>query len=110
LVDRVSGAILVPRLEATETRGEATRGLLGRDGLLPDQGLLIRDCRSIHMFFMRFAIDVVFLDSEMRICKIVEELRPWRLAWALLGKHALELPAGAIRRIGMRVGQEVEIR
>ena len=97
----------MPRLEVTESAAEAAEGLLGREGLALDAGLLIRRCRSIHMFFMRFPIDAVFLDGEERIRRIVENLRPWRMAWCLRGRHVLELPAGAAARLGLKKGQEV---
>ena len=54
------------------------RGLIGRRGLPPGQGLLILRCNAIHTFFMRFAIDAVFYDSEDRVVKVVRNVRPWR--------------------------------
>ena len=71
------------------------RGLLGRASLEPDEGLLIRPAGSIHMLFMRFPIDAVFLDRELRVLKVVRELRSWRLASARGAKVVVELPAGS---------------
>lgn len=96
---------MVPNLEVAETLAETTKGLLGRDGLPPGCGLLIERCRCIHMFFMRFAIDAVFLDAEMRVCKIVERLKPWRIAGCRNARSVVELPAGAAKSAGFALGQ-----
>ena len=70
-----------------------------------DRGLLLEGCPSVHTCFMRYAIDVVYLDRLGAIVKLVPELRPWRFS---LGgpnaAHALELAAGSIARLGLRVG------
>ena len=79
-------------------------GLLGRRGLAPGEGLLIAHTGSVHMFFMRFAIDVVFVDRARTIVKIVPTLRPWRVAMARRAKSALELPAGTATRLGLEPG------
>ena len=65
------------------------RGLLGRGGLESGEGLLLRPAGSVHMFFMRFPIDVVFLSRDGEVLKIVSDLRPWRTAGARRAKSAL---------------------
>jgi uncharacterized membrane protein (UPF0127 family) len=79
-------------------------GLIGRAGLAPGRGLLLRRTRSIHTHFMRFPIDVVFLDDTERVVRIVQRLRPWRTASAPQAASALELQAGESARLGLRVG------
>lgn len=71
------------------------RGLLGRSSLEPGESMLFRPAGSIHMFFMRFAIDAVFCDRELRVVKVVRNLRPWRMAAARGAKVVVELSAGA---------------
>jgi len=71
------------------------RGLLGRSGLEPGSGMLIDSAPSVHMFFMRFPIDVVFLDRDRKVVGVRHGLRPWRVAGARGAVAALELPAGA---------------
>ena len=83
------------------------RGLLGRSGLDPAEGLLIKPTNSVHMFFMRFPIDVVFLDRDMVVRKVVETLRPWRMTACRGARAALELPAGAAGRRGIAVGERL---
>jgi uncharacterized membrane protein (UPF0127 family) len=80
------------------------QGLLGRSGLERGEGLLLEPAGSIHTFFMRFPIDVVYLDGESRVVKVVRELRPWR-ASACRGAHAaLELAAGEAARVRLEPG------
>jgi uncharacterized membrane protein (UPF0127 family) len=83
------------------------RGLLGRNGLDPGRGMLIARTSSVHMFFMRFAIDVVFVDRSNRIVRIVPDLKPWRIAAAWRARTALELPAGTAARLGLTPGMTV---
>jgi uncharacterized membrane protein (UPF0127 family) len=82
-------------------------GLLGRPDLAPDAALLIAPCNNIHTFFMRFAIDVVFLDQNGTVLVIVAHLRPWRVAAARRAHTCLELAAGGAHRFGIVVGQRI---
>jgi uncharacterized membrane protein (UPF0127 family) len=86
------------------------KGLLGRQGLGEGEGLLIRPTGSIHMFFMRFAIDAVFLDSELRVLKVVPDLKPWRMAAKRGAKQVLEIAAGEAKRRGLEPGQQLVLR
>ncbi len=76
------GTVLIEQVLLAESTADRMRGLLGRTELKPEYGMLIRPCRSIHMWFMRFPIDVAFLDREMRVLKICRNLKPWQLAFA----------------------------
>jgi uncharacterized protein len=83
------------------------RGLLGREQLPHGQGMLIRPTWSVHTAFMRFAIDVVFLDAELTVLKIVRQLRPWRAAARRRAHSVLELPAGECERLRIDVGDRL---
>ena len=98
------GAVVCERCEIPESSFGRMRGLLGRDGLEPGSGMLIDSAPSVHMFFMRFPIDVVFLDRDRTVVRVVERLRPWRMASARGAAAALELPAGAAAAAGVDVG------
>jgi uncharacterized membrane protein (UPF0127 family) len=80
------------------------RGLLGRSGLSSGEGMLLRPAASVHTAFMRFPIDVVFLDREDRVVKVAAELRPWRAASCRGSRTVLELPAGEAARQALRPG------
>jgi len=80
------------------------RGLLGRDGLEPGTGMLIDAAPSVMTFFMRFPIDVVFLDRDRKVVGVRHGLRPWRTAGARRAVAALELPAGTAADAGIEAG------
>ena len=80
------------------------RGLLGRVGLAPGEGMLLDASPSVHMFFMRFPIDVVFLDRDRRVVAVKHCLRPWRVTGARRAVAALELPAGTAAAVGVEEG------
>ena len=83
------------------------KGLLGRRELPSDKGILLRPASSVHTAFMRFPIDVVFLDGDNRVLKIASDVKPWRTAGARKAKAALELAAGEAERRGVAVGDRV---
>lgn len=89
------GTVVCARCGIADTPLLRMRGLLGRSSLAPDEGLLIRPTGSIHMLFMRFAIDVVFCDRDLRVVAIRRGLRPWRFAAARGAHSVVELAAGA---------------
>jgi uncharacterized membrane protein (UPF0127 family) len=86
------------------------RGLIGRRGLPAGEGLLLRPAPAIHTAFMSFPIDVVFLDRDLRVLRIVESLGPWRTASQRKARAVLELAAGESARRGVRVGDRLELR
>jgi uncharacterized membrane protein (UPF0127 family) len=96
---------------AAVARGLAQRmaGLLTRAALAQGEALVIPGCGSIHTWFMRFPIDVVFLKSG-RAVKLIHALRPFRLAWAPGADAVVELPAGTIARTATRLGEQLDIR
>lgn len=84
-------------------------GLMLRAGLPPDRGLLLASCPSVHTCFMRFALDVVYLDRQGIVTKLAPHLNPWRFSAGGKGAaHVLELAAGGIARFGIRVGERLE--
>jgi uncharacterized protein len=98
------GSVICERCEVPRSSFARMRGLLGRDGLEPGTGMLIDAAPSVHMFFMRFPIDVVFLDRDRKVVGVRHELRPWRVAGARRAVAALELPAGAAAAAGVEEG------
>jgi len=85
------------------------RGLLGRDGLEPGEGLLLRPANSVHTAFMRFAIDVVFLDRELKVLDVLEAVPPWRMKARRGARAVLELGAGEAARQGIVPGERLLI-
>ncbi len=83
------------------------RGLLGRSGLESGEGLLLQPASSVHTFFMRFAIDVVFLSRDGEVLKVADRVPPWRTAAARGAKTVIELAAGEAGRCGICVGDRL---
>lgn len=79
--------------------------------LPPDAGLLIDPCSSIHMFFMRFAIDVLYVDRDDRIVRAQRAIKPWRVGPVFTrgAKYVIELPVGTIERTASDVGDQLTI-
>ena len=110
-------AVRIPATGATVARAAVAdsplrrmRGLLGRDRFDEGDGLVIDPCSSIHTCFMRFAIDVLFLDRDGRIVRAVERLTPFRfVSGGWKARRTIELPAGTIRRAGLVAGALIQV-
>ena len=85
------------------------RGLLGRKELPRGEGMLLRPAASVHTAFMRFAIDVVFLDAELHVVGIERQVPPWRMVGKRGAKCVVELPAGECSRRNLEVGDDVMV-
>lgn len=95
-------------LEVADRSVARARGLLGRDGA--DGALLLRRTRSVHTVGMRFALDVAFLDADLRVVRVTH-LAPNRVSpvvWR--ARHVLEAEAGSFREWDLEVGQQLEVR
>ena len=90
--------VLASSLEVADTGSKRNKGLLGRKSLDPGTGLWIIPCESVHTFFMRFPIDLVYLDRQNRIKKLRSNVSPWRMSICLSAHSILELPAGTDRK------------
>ena len=101
------GRVVCRSCGVAETARSRMRGLLGRRGLPPGHGLLLRPASSVHTFFMRFAIDAVFLDRELVVLGTATALGPWRAAGRRRARAVLELPAGAADDAGIAVGDRL---
>lgn len=96
-------------IEVAENFRSRFFGLMFRKNLDRGFGLLLNPCNSIHMMFMRFAIDVVYLDKNFRIQKLVKNLHPWiGLSMCLKATSTLEIAAGEIDRLGLKIGQSIK--
>src|SRR5690554_6527845 len=86
------------------------KGLMGTRELPEDEGLLISPCNSVHTFFMRYAIDVVFLSKDYTVLKVIHNMRPWRISPIIWKSHSvLELPSGRAKELGITCGTTLRI-
>ena len=104
---RTDGVVVCEECLVAATPFTRMRGLLGKSSLPSGQGILLRPAASVHTFFMRFSIDVVFLDDELRVVAIAADLRPWRAAGKRGARAVVELPAGECERRGLAVGDQL---
>lgn len=109
LIHVPSGQVLAERLECPRSLLERMRGLLGRNGLPPGEGMMIERCASIHTFFMKFKLDVIFLGEDLTVRRQFHDLKPWRLASALGARHVVELPSGTLDRVPVALGDGLRI-
>ncbi len=85
-------------------------GLMGQPTLPEGSGLVIDPCTSIHMFFMRFAIDALYVAGDGIVLRVVPHLRPWRLGPIILrSRYVVELPAGTAERTGTQPGDLLRV-
>jgi uncharacterized membrane protein (UPF0127 family) len=107
-LNQTKGIVIAEDVDVARSIWSRFWGLMGRARLAEGHGLHITPCSSIHMFFMRFAIDVVFLDKSLRVTKVVHAIKPWRVALGGGGHSALELLPGAALAAGVEVGDLIE--
>jgi uncharacterized protein len=103
------GRVLCERCLVAETPFTRMRGLLGRSGLESGEGLLLRPASSVHTFFMRFSIDVVFLGARGEVLKVAADVAPWKAVGARGAKAVIELAAGEARRREIVAGDRLAV-
>jgi uncharacterized membrane protein (UPF0127 family) len=109
VVNQARDSVLATHLEVAGSGATRRKGLLGRDGLAPGEGLWIIPCESVHTFFMRFPIDLVYLDRGNRIKKVRSAVGAWRMSACFSAHSVLELPAGTIRQTETQKGDTLEL-
>lgn len=91
--------------DSSETR---RTGLLKHASLEEGHGLWIVPCEAVHSFWMKFSIDVLYLDKSKKVRKIRHDMKPWKMSMCLPADSVLELPAGTARRTGTEPGDQLE--
>jgi uncharacterized membrane protein (UPF0127 family) len=110
LVNESRGSELGKRVEVADNFWTRFRGLMLRGGLEPDGGLVIEPCSSIHTMWMRFPIDVLYMDKEHRVVRADAAMPPWRIGPLRPGSHyVIELPAGTIAASGTQPGDTLRL-
>jgi uncharacterized membrane protein (UPF0127 family) len=108
--NRTRAAALARRSEVAKGMLRRGLGLMGRRGWAASDGMVLTGCNSIHTFFMRMPIDVVYLDKGNRVLRADGAVKPWRLGpivWK--AKTVVELPAGTIERTGTKAGDLLQV-
>jgi uncharacterized protein len=108
-VVRDDGSAVCDECFVADTVLTRMRGLLGRPPLRPGEGLLLRPASAIHTWFMRFPIDVLFLNRELVVTAVAEDVAPWRMRARRRSRSVLELASGETRRLGIRSGDRLRL-
>ncbi len=110
IINETRGTVVAQDVRLADGIWSRFRGLMGHRGLPEEAGLLLRPSSSIHTAFMRFAIDVVFLDRTLRVVKVVPRMKPFRATMAFGSAHsALELNAGAAEKAQVQTGDQLTL-
>jgi uncharacterized protein len=107
--NQTRGVVVADAADLAGDSSSRKEGLLKRTGLNPGEGLWIVPCEAIHCFFMKFTIDVLFLDKSKKVVKARASLKPWRMSGSIRAHSVLELPEGRIAETGTLPGDQLEI-
>ena len=103
------GNVLVSRLRHANNYFSRLLGLMGTKGLDDSHGLMITPCQQIHTHFMRYPVDVIFLDKDMVVLEKIVALKPWKFTrFVKKARHVLEVPAHAADAV--KVGSQLLLR
>jgi len=101
------GTVVGDAIDIADTSAKRRTGLLKHTGLNAGEGLWIVPCESVHTFFMKFALDLVYLDRRHVVRKAVTNVVPWRMSVCLSAHSIVELPVGAIAASGTVKGDQL---
>lgn len=101
--------VLAQAADVADSSAKRRTGLLKHERLEPGEGLWIVPCESVHTFFMKFPIDLVYLDKNRKVKKVRKAVPAWRLSACLTAHSILELPAGTVEQTGTAVGDELVV-
>jgi uncharacterized membrane protein (UPF0127 family) len=108
IVNLTRQTILADRVELADRAATRNKGLLGRSGLEPGEGLWITPCEAVHTFGMRFPIDLVYVDRAKRVRKVRSSVRPWRMSACLSAHSVVELASGTVCETQTKAGDKLE--
>ena len=107
-INKTKNTVVAAQINIADSFVSRLKGLLGETDLPAGHGLAIKGCNSIHMFFMRFAIDAIFTDKNNQVVGLVENIKPFRLSPIFFKAHlVVELPAGTIQESKTELGDQI---
>jgi uncharacterized membrane protein (UPF0127 family) len=107
--NQTRNTLLADTAEMADSSAKRRTGLLKHERLAPGEGLWIIPCESVHTFFMKFPIDLVYLDKALKVRKVRAAVPAWRMSMCLSAHSVLELPAGKAAETGTVAGDELSI-
>ena len=110
IVNLTRNTTIASHIEIAQNLWARMKGLLGARNLPPHNALIITHCRSIHMFFMKFSIDVIFCDRRNKVVGLCGELKPFCLSPVFFNaSYAIELPPGSIAASKTQIGDQIKV-
>ena len=109
LIDAATGTVIANDVKTAFDSASRRQGLLGCETWPEGRALVLAPCAAVHTWFMRFPIDVVFVDRAGRVRKVAEHLRAWRIAASPRAFAAIEMAAGSAAAAGVRPGSRLAI-
>ena len=108
-IKKLNEGIIANKVRVASGVFDRMLGLMFSKNLGDWDGLLISPCRSIHTFFMRYDLDVIFLNKENKVIKIIRNMKPWRLSWIYFrSDHVLEMAGGSLSQ-DVKEGDDLEV-
>jgi uncharacterized membrane protein (UPF0127 family) len=107
--NKTRDTVLGRAVDVADSSSKRRTGLLKHDQLAPGEGLWIVPCESVHTFFMKFPIDLIYLDKKRKVRKVRKAVLAWRLSACLTAHSVLELPAGTAEETGTLAGDILKI-
>lgn len=110
LENKLTQKRLIEDLEVARTFWSRGKGLLGRKNLPESRALWIPRCNSIHTYFMKFAIDCVFIDKNLKVKAVYQDVRPGRLIFPVWGASSvIEMASGMTSKLNINVGDQLHV-
>lgn len=108
LIDKKSKKVILTDIKIADNFYSRLIGLLGKSSLDRGQGLIIKPCKSVHSFFMRFPIDVAFIDKHNKICFLMNSMQVNKISpFVITASYVIEAPSGTFKSTKVRIGDEV---
>ena len=105
IINKTQNKLIADKVVVADNYWLRLKGLLGKKQLLEGEGLWLKPCNSVHMFFMQMPLDVVFLDKDNKVIHLIENLKPWQVSPVVKGaKSVLELSVGCIAIAPINLG------
>ena len=108
ITNKTRNTVLGDSVDVANTSAKRRTGLLKHTGLKRGEGLWINPCESVHTFFMKFPIDLVYIDKQKRVKKVRDAVPAWRMSACFSAKSIIELPAGVVKETGTAPGDQLE--
>ncbi|MEG6612971.1 DUF192 domain-containing protein [Pseudoclostridium thermosuccinogenes] len=110
IINATKQQVICTEISIADTFMRRFLGLMGKKEIPPGKGLIITPCNSIHTFFMRMPLDIIFIDKSNIALHVIENLQPWRISPVILNaRSVIEVPSGTVKKTGTTQGDRLEI-